>query len=117
MSSTMASSILRKLSACRSSFDENGMRRQLGDALDDVRDLRAEQLLDAIDGRQRVLDDVVQQAGGDGHGVEAHVGEDVGHLERVHQVGLAGVAHLPLVLHRREDVRPPQQLDVGVRAA
>ena len=91
------------------------MRRQLRDALDDVGDLRAEQLLDAVDGGQRVFDDVVQQARRDGHGVQAHVREDVRDFERVDEVWLAGVAHLSLVLHRREDVGPPQQLDVGFR--
>ena len=81
MSSTIASSILRKFSAWRSSLDENGMRADLGDPLDDVRDLRAEQLLDALDRRQRVLDHVVEQAGGDGDRVELHVGEKVGDSE------------------------------------
>ena len=83
---------------------------------DDVRDLGAEQLLDALDGRQRVLDDVVEQAGGDGDRVELHVGEEVGDRERVDQVGLAGVADLAPVLEGREDVGPAQQLDVGVGA-
>ena len=79
MSSTIASSILRKFSACRSSLRRRQRdRADLGHALDDVRDFGAEQLLDALDGRQRVLDDVVQQAGGDGDGVELHVGQEVG---------------------------------------
>ena len=88
----------------------------LGDALDDVGDLGAEQLLDALDRRERVFDDVVEQAGGDGHGVELHVGQEIGDGERVDEVGLAGMAHLSPVLERREDVGPPEQLDVGVRA-
>ena len=116
MSSTIASSILRKFSACRSSLDENGNGADLGDALDDVGDFGAEQLGDALGRGQRVLDDVVEQAGGDGHHVQLHVGEEVGDLERVDQVGLAGMAHLPLVLERREDVGPPQQLEVGLGA-
>ena len=61
----------------------------LGHPLDDVGDLGAEQLLDALDGRQRVFDDVVEEAGGDGHGVELHVGEEVGDGERMDEVGLA----------------------------
>ena len=114
MSSTIARSILRKLSACRSSLDENCRRRQLGDALDDVRDLLAEQLADLLDGVRRVLDDVVQEAGGDGDDVQPQVGEDVGDLERVDEVGLARAAHLSLVLVGREHVGPPEQLDVGL---
>ena len=70
----------------------------------------------ASDGGEGVLDHVVEQAGGDGHHVQPHVGQDVGHFERVDQVGLAGVADLALVLQGREDVGPPEQLEVGVGA-
>jgi hypothetical protein len=34
----------------------------------------------------------------------------------VHQIGLAGMAHLSLVLQRREHVGPAKELDVGLRA-
>ena len=85
-------------------------------AFDDVGDLGAEELLDALDGGQRVLDDVVEEPGGDGHGVELHVGQEVGDGERMNQVGLAGMADLSPVLERGEDVGAPEQLDVGVRA-
>ena len=114
MSSTIASSILRKFSACRSSLDENGIAPSLVTPFDDVGDVGAEQLRDPLDRGLGVLDDVVQQPGGDGHDVELHVGEQVGDFERVDQVGLARMADLSLVLEGREDVRPPQQLDVGV---
>ena len=90
-------------------------RAELRHPFDDVRDVGAEELLDPLDRRLGVLDDVVEQAGGDGDDVQLHVGEQVGDLERVDEVGLAGVAHLSLVLEGREDVGPPQQLDVGVR--
>ena len=83
---------------------------------DDVGDLGAEQLSDSLDRGQRVLDDVVQQAGGDRDGVELHVGQEVGDGERMDEVRLAGVADLSPVLEGGEDVRPPQQLDVGIRA-
>ena len=66
--------------------------------------------------RQRVFDDVVEKPGGDRHDVELHVGEEVGDLERMDQIRLAGMAHLALVLERGEHVRPPQQLEVGFRA-
>ena len=81
---------------------------------DHVRDVGAEQLLDALDRRLRVLDDVVEQAGGDGDHVELHVGEQIGDLERMDEVGLARMAHLSLVLEGGEHVGPPQELDVGV---
>ena len=90
-------------------------RPQLGDPFDDVRDVGAEQLLDALDRGLRVLDDVVQQAGGNRDDVELHVGELVGDFERVDEVGLARMAHLSLVLEGGEDIGPPQQVNVGVR--
>ncbi len=47
--------------------------------------------------------------------VEPQVGQDVGDLERMHEVGLARPAHLALVLVGGEHVGPPQQLGIGVR--
>ena len=116
MSSTIASSILRKFSACRSSLDEKRDGADFRHAFDDVGDLGAEELLDALDGGQRVFDDVVQEPGGNRHGVELHVGQEVGDGKRMDEVGLARMADLSPVLEGGEDVRPPQQLDVGVRA-
>ena len=91
-------------------------RANLGDAFDDVRDLRAEELGDTLGGGQRVLDDVVEQTGGDRDHVELHVGQEVGNFERVNQIRLPRMADLSLVLERGEDVRPPEQLEVRVRA-
>ena len=93
-----------------------GDRADLGDALDDVRDLGPEPLGDDLDGGERVLDDVVEQAGGDRDNVELQVGEEVGHLEGMHHVRLPGVPHLPLVLEGREHVGAAQQLEIGIRA-
>ncbi len=81
-----------------------------------MRDLGPEQFADPVDGRQRVLDNVVEEAGGDGDGIELEVGQEVGDRQRVYQIGLAGVAYLPLVLEGGEHVGAPEQLDVGVRA-
>ena len=108
---------MRKFSACRSSFDENWIAPELGHPFDHVGDVGAEQLLDPLDRRLGVLDDVVQQPGGDGDDVELHVGEQVGDLERMDEVRLAGVPHLTLVLEGRKDVRAPQQFGVSLRIA
>ncbi len=116
MSSTIASSILRKFSACRSSLDENGMAPILVTPSTTWAISGAEQLGDALRGGQGVLDDVVEQPGGDRDHVQLHVGEEIGHFERVDEVGLPRMADLSLVLERREDVRPPEQLEVGIRA-
>ena len=88
----------------------------LRDAFDDVRHVRAEQLADALDGRQRVLDHVVEQAGGDRHGVEAKVNQKLGDGERMDQVGFARSAHLSPVFEGRKDVGAAEQLEVGLRA-
>ena len=90
-------------------------RADFGDALDDVGDFRAKQLLDALDGRQGVFDDVVEQPGGHGHHVQPHVGEEIGHFEGVDHIGLAGMAHLSLVLEGGKHVGPAKQLEVGIR--
>ena len=90
-------------------------RADLGDPFDDVRHLGAEVLLDLFDGRQGVFDDVVQQPGGDGHGIEPHIGQNARHLERVDQVGLPRMPDLPLVLERREHVGPAKELAFLVR--
>ena len=89
-------------------------RADLGHPLDDVRDVVAKGIADAFDGGERVLDDVVEKAGGDADDVELHVGQNVGDLERMDEVGLARVADLSLVLQGREDVGPPEQLEVGI---
>src|SRR5207248_295335 len=85
-------------------------------AFDHMGDLGAEELFDVVDGGQRIFDDVVQQSGRDRHRVQFHVSQEVGDRQRVNQVGLAGMADLSPVFERGEDIRPPQQLDVGVRA-
>ncbi len=83
---------------------------------DHVGDLGPEELLDALDGRQRVFDDVVEQTGGDGHGVQLHIRQEVGDGERMDEVWFARMANLSSVLEGRKDIGPPEQLDVGVRA-
>ncbi len=85
---------------------------QLRDPFDDVGHVGAEGLLDFLDGGEGVLYHVVQEAGGDGDDVQPHVGEDVGHFQRMDEVGLTGVAHLSLVLEGGKHVGPSQQFDV-----
>ena len=88
--------------------------RDLGDALHDVEHVGAEVLLEPLGGGEGVLEDVVEEADRDADGVHPHLGQDRGHLEGVHEVGLARGADLPLVLDRREDVRLAEDLEVGV---
>jgi hypothetical protein len=94
-----------------------GNRAKLCHSLDDVGDVGPEQLRDTLYGRLGVLDNVVQQTGGNGDDVELHVSQLVGHLERVNQIRLTRVAHLSLVLEGGEDIGPPEQLYVGLGIA
>ena len=66
----------------------------LGDAIDDVRHLVAESGVDFLAGGGRVFHRVMEEAGGDGRGVQLHLGQDFRHFEGVNDVGLAGSAHL-----------------------
>ena len=88
----------------------------LGDALDDVRHLVAEVGRNLLVGGRRVFDRVVQQAGGDGGRVQLHLGQHLGHFERMNDVGLAGGAHLPLVMLDAELPRLADQGDVFIGA-
>ena len=65
---------------------------------------------------QRVFDDVVEQTGGDGDGVQLHICQEIGDRKRMDEVRLARMADLSPVLEGRKDIGPPEQLDVGVRA-
>ncbi len=58
------------------------------DTFDDVSDLVTEELPDALDRGERVLDDVMQKTRSDGNRVELHVGEEIGHREGVDQIGV-----------------------------
>ena len=70
---------------------------ELGDAVDDGRDLGPEAPLDLVEREARVLDGVVEDGGGDRPGVEPEMGDDAGHCERVGDVRLARVPNLPAV--------------------
>jgi hypothetical protein len=87
MSSTIASSILRTFSAWRSSLDEKVIALILVTPATTCATSGPEQLLDALDRRQRVFDHVVEEAGGDGDRVELQVGQKIGDSEGMDQVG------------------------------
>ncbi len=108
MSSTMARIILRRFSAWACSWVVNFSLEILVTPAT-MWPRPAEVLRDRLDGGQRVLDDVVQQAGDDAGRVQLELGEDVGHLQRVDQVGLARAPDLVAVLAGGEDVGPAQE--------
>ena len=84
----------------------------LGQAVDDLRDLPAELALDILDAVRGVLDDVVDQAAGDGDAVELQVGEDLGDLDAVRDVGITVASRLPRVRLLAEAIGARQQLRV-----
>ena len=88
--------------------------RQLGDALDELGDLVAELGLHLVEIDARVLDDVVEQRGGERRLVELEPGEDPRHAPRVVDELLARAAHLVGVGARGEIEGAGQQLPVGV---
>src|SRR5438045_1317694 len=72
-------------------------------------------LLQRLLRRQGVFEDVVQEAYGDRCLVQPHLGQQVGDVERVDQVGLARGSNLAAMLAGRKDVRFLQQFLVEVR--
>ena len=71
--------------------------RELGDAVDEVRDLGPEAVLDVGEAVLGVLGDVVEQRRRRGDRVDAEVGEDLGRGDRVGDVRLARGADLARV--------------------
>ena len=114
MSSDMASRNLRRFSAARWFSLCASILRELGDAVDQPGDVRAEQLLDLLGGRDRVLDRVVEDRGDDRLVVEMEVGQDAGHLDRMAVIGVARGALLRAVRLHRKDVGAVDQRLVGV---
>ena len=87
----------------------------LGQPVDELADLRAEDLVDLLARRGRVLDRVVQHRGDDGRVVEPHFRQDRGDFERMAEIGVAGGALLHAVGAHRVDIGLVQQFLVRVR--
>ena len=94
MSFAIATSILRSVAACCASLESNWRRSSLVTPSTMVATSAPKLALDVVRGDGGVLDRVVQERGGDGDVVEAEVGEDQRHPERVGDVGLPRAADL-----------------------
>jgi len=57
----------------------------------------------------------MQQTGRNTDVVEPHFGQDLGHLERMNKIRLAGRSLLPPVVKRREKICPPDEINVRTR--
>ena len=81
---------------------------ELGDPVDERGDLPAELALDVLRRRERVLDDVVEQAGADARGIEPELGDDPGDRRGMDEVGVARLPLLPGVGLLAVVVGPPE---------
>ena len=88
---------------------------QLGDAVDQLGDLRAEQVFDFRQGRAGIFDGIVEQRRDDRGAVQTIVGEDARDLDRMGEIGIAAGALLRTVRLHREHVSPVYRLLVGRR--
>ena len=101
----------------RLAFFARGEREltELGDAIHELGDLLAELLLELGLRRVRVLQDVVEEAGRHRGDVHLEVDEEVGDLERVREIRLAGGPLLALVGDLREPIGAVEHIQVGAR--
>ena len=83
MSSAMARNILRRFSACCSSWVRVLNLLSLVTPSTRRATSAPEALLDVVEGVLRVLRDVVEEGRGDGDGVEPHLGQDARHGQGV----------------------------------
>jgi hypothetical protein len=90
---------------------------ELGDAVDEVRNVLAELLPDVLQRVRRVLDRVVQQRGREGRGVHAELGEDGGDRERVRDVQVPAAPALVAVHLLGDLVGADDVLGVGLGVA
>ena len=111
-SRAIASSILRKFSACASSCVSNSILSSLETPSTRSATGLPKLLRDLGLGDRGVLHHVVQQRGGQRLRVEVPLREDVGDGERVRDVGLARLAELPVVRGLAEVVGRLQLRDV-----
>ena len=88
--------------------------RQLGDAIDQPADACAEQAVDLFLRRHRILDGIVQDAGGDGLVIQLEVGQDARHLDRMAEIRIARRPQLRPVRPHRKHIGAVQQVLVRI---
>ena len=89
--------------------------RQLGHAVDQARDVLAEQARDLVARRVGILEGVVQQPGNDRGRIEFHLGQDAGHLDGMGEIRIAGGPELVAVSLQPIDVGAIQRILVRLR--
>ncbi len=68
--------------------------------------------LDLLGGEDGVFDRIVQQSGGDGRGVQLHLGQQNRHFQGMHEIGLAGGALLSAVMFEGKFVGAADDVEV-----
>ena len=86
----------------------------LGDTVHDVGHVFTELVVDLFDGGAGVFHRIVQQARRHRGLVKAHVGQGIGHGQRMGQIGLARKARLPRVSCGGEHIGLLDQLQIGI---
>ena len=104
MSSLSASRNLRRFSAARSFSDWASILLSLVTPSTSLATSLPKCFSISSGSRERVLDRIVEDRGGDGLVVELEVGEDPRDLDRVAEIGVARGPHLGAVRLHREDV-------------
>ena len=88
---------------------------QARNAVDELRDRRAELVLDLLVAEFGVLDAVMQECGADGIGIETHLDHDLRDRDRMDDIRLAVAALLPLMGGGGALVGGADLLDIGLR--
>ena len=89
---------------------------ELGEAFDELADLRAEELVDLLARGVGVLDRVVQQRDRDRGLVQMQLGEDRRHFERMREIRVAAGALLRAMLLHGIDIGPVEErfIEIGL---
>src|SRR4051812_9842329 len=89
-----------------------GQLGDLGQPIDDARDLPAEFAIDVGNGDLRVFDDVMEQAAGNRDRIELEVGENLRDLHRMRDERLARIPHLAAMRLLAEPISARQQVAI-----
>jgi hypothetical protein len=87
----------------------------LGQAVNEKSYLITKIFSDGIEVDKCVLDHVVKQPGSDRDIVKPHIGKNVGNLEWMDEIGLARGPLLAAMVKRREEIRPPDEVNIRSR--
>ena len=106
------SEILR-LRTARQGLD--GQPAELCNAVDKLRDVTAELAVESVEGHIAIFDGIMKKRRDDAFLVKPHVGEDVGHRNRMCEIGFAGGTRLAVMRYAPEIESTRQAIGVHRR--